>query len=78
MTRPARSELEAMREDGLSPARRREFRESERAVARWERGRSCGGGAGLATALAWIDQLRSVFGDPAVDRSPWCGEDFRL
>ena len=78
MTRTSRRELEEMREDGLSEARRREFRAGEQAVARWERGRGSGGAAGLAAALAWIDELRGVFGDPPVDRSPWRGDDLRL
>jgi hypothetical protein len=28
--------------------------------------------------LNWIDQLRTLFGDPPVDRRPWRGDDFRL
>ncbi len=71
-----RRELEAMREDGLSEARGREFRASERAVARWERDHRSGADVGLAAVLTWIDQLRAVFGEPVVDRKPWLGDDY--
>ncbi len=32
----------------------------------------------LDATLDWIDQLRDVFGEPAVDQEPWQGDDFRL
>jgi len=74
MTRPTAEELASLREDGLSESVRREFQASARATAAWERGH----GAGLEAILDWIEQLRSIFGDPAVDRAPWRGSDFRL
>jgi len=74
MTRPTAEELASLREDGLSEARRREFQASARATAAWERMH----GADLEAILDWIDQLRSIFGDPPVDRTPWRGGDFRL
>jgi hypothetical protein len=74
MSRPAGEELEGMRQDGLSAEVRREFRAAARATAEWERAHP----AGLDEILDWIDQLRALFGDPAVDRTPWRGEDFRL
>jgi hypothetical protein len=74
MTRPTAEELASLREDGLSDALRREFQASARATAAWERAH----GADLEATLDWIDQLRGVFGDPPVDRTPWRGSDFRL
>jgi hypothetical protein len=74
MTRPTAEELASLREDGLSETLRREFRASARATAAWEREH----GADLEAILDWIDQLRSIFGEPAVDRTPWRGNDFRL
>jgi hypothetical protein len=74
MTRPTAEELASLREDGLSETLRREFRASARATAAWEREH----GADLEAILDWIDQLRSIFGDPPVDRTPWRGSDFRL
>ena len=74
MTPPTTEELASLREDGLSEARRREFQASARATAEWERRH----GAGLEEILDWIEQLRSIFGDPPVDRTPWRGSDFRL
>lgn len=32
----------------------------------------------LADVLEWIDALRARFGDPAVDSTPWRGNDLRL
>jgi len=78
MTRLSREELEQLRADGLSEARRRDFRAAERAGEAWRRERSAGGGAGVEAVLDWIDQLREVFGEPEVDRRPWVGSDFRL
>lgn len=74
MIRPTRTELESLREDGRSPQRCREFRASSQATARWDRDHP----TDLEAILAWIDELRSLFGDPPVDRSPWRGSDFRL
>lgn len=67
-------ELEEMRRDALSPERREEFRRSALAVGGWERDHP----VGLADILEWIDQLRTLFGEPVIDRAPWRGEDFRL
>jgi hypothetical protein len=70
-----REELEEMRREGLSPELRREFADAQRAVDEWERGRPR---RGLSDLLDWVDELRGVFGEPAVDRRPWKGNDFRL
>jgi hypothetical protein len=72
--KPSREELEAMRADAGSEERRRAFAESQRAAERWRREHP----AGLEGALAWIEELRRAFGDPPVDRRPWCGAEFRL
>lgn len=62
-------------DDGILPASAREdFEASRRAVAAWERAHP----VDIAGILDWIDQLRSVFGDPPVDRRPWRGDDYRL
>ena len=74
MTRPTRVELASLREDGLSEARRREFRASAQATAAWERAYP----SDVEAILDWIDQLRRAFGDPPVDERPWRGDDFRL
>ena len=68
------ADLEEMRRDALSDDARREFRDSASAVARWDRDHPID----LAAILLWIDELRAVFGDPPVDRTPWRGSDFRL
>jgi hypothetical protein len=69
-----RDELEEMRRDALSDDARRAFRDSANAIQGWEREHPLD----LADTLAWIDELRALFGDPPVDRSPWRGSDFRL
>jgi hypothetical protein len=74
VTRPTRRELDSLREDGLSEARRRELRASARATTAWESAHP----TDIEATLDWIEQLRSIFGDPPVDRTPWRGEDFRL
>ena len=74
MSRSRNEELEAMREDALSEAVRRDFRASAEATARWNRAHP----TDVAGILDWIDQLRGAFGDPPVDRRPWRGEDFRI
>jgi hypothetical protein len=71
---PTRAELDSLREDGLSPERRRQFAASAQATARWDREHP----TDLEAILAWIDELRAVFGDPPVDRTPWRASDFRL
>jgi hypothetical protein len=75
MTRLGRKELEDMREEGLSQALRQDFAAAEQAAAAWEQTRPP---LGLSAVLDLIDELRSVFGDPEVDRRPWVGTDFRL
>ena len=75
MSRPTREELESLREDGLSPERRRALREAARAGAPPESPR---GGPGIEAVLAWVDELRAVFGDPPPSLRPWRGSDFRL
>ena len=67
-------ELESMREDGLSAEIRRQFEASAEATARWDRAHPLD----VNAILDWIEQLRQAFGDPAVDRRPWRGNDFRL
>lgn len=74
MTRPEPGELASLREGGLSEAARREFRSSARATGAWERAHA----PDFEAILDWIDELRALFGDPAVDRTPWRGNDFRL
>ncbi|MEB2344075.1 MAG: hypothetical protein OZ948_04995 [Deltaproteobacteria bacterium] len=59
----------------ILPASAREgFEASRRAVRAWERAHPLG----IEEILDWIDQLRSLFGDPPVDRRPWHGDDFRI
>jgi len=67
-------ELEEFRDDALSEAARRDFRASAEATARWEREHP----TDVDAILAWIEELRHVFGDPPLDRRPWRGNDFRL
>jgi hypothetical protein len=74
MSRLAPEELESLREDGLSAARREAFRASARAVARWDEEHA----ADVDAILDWIDQLRALFGDAPVDHRAWRGADFRL
>jgi hypothetical protein len=74
VSRTTREELESLRADGISAARRAEFRVAEEATRAWDRAHP----ADLEAILAWIDELRALFGDPPVDRTPWRGEDFRL
>jgi hypothetical protein len=72
--KPEREELEGMRSDAESLERSRAFAGSRRAEERWRRARPLG----LDAALAWIEELRRLFGDPPVDRRPWRGTEFRL
>ena len=69
-----REELESLREDGLCAERRRAFERAARATGDWDRRHPLD----VDAVLDWIDQLRSLFGDPPVDRRPWRGSDFRL
>ena len=55
------------------PAVREDFARSVRAQRS-----ACAGPADLAAALDWNAQLRALFGDPPIDRSPWPERDFRL
>jgi hypothetical protein len=63
----AREELESLRSDGLSDARREDFRASARATRAWEARHP----TDLEGILAWIDALRAALGDPPVDRRRW-------
>jgi len=74
MRDPSARELAGFREDGLSEARRRDFEESARICAEWDRAHP----VSLEGILDWIDQLRALFGDPPVDPTPWRGDDFRI
>jgi hypothetical protein len=74
MSRPTDEALAEYREDGLSDSRRRDFEESTRICDEWDRAHP----VTLEGILDWIDQLRAAFGEPAVDREPWRGEDFRI
>jgi hypothetical protein len=67
-------DLEAFRQEGLSKARRDAFRAAAEAEVAWDRAHP----VDLEGILAFIDQLRALFGDPPVDRAPWQGNDFRL
>jgi hypothetical protein len=67
-------EMRDMREDALSGERAAEFELSLRAVREWERSHPMT----LEQALAWMESLRRLFGDPPVDLEPWRGSDFRL
>lgn len=79
MKRLTRTQLEEMREDGMSPRIRSDFADAKREIARWEHAR---GRArlqlGIEDMLVWVDALRAVFGEPEVDRRAWVGNDFRL
>ena len=67
-------ELETMRRDGLSDQVRQDFRASAEVTEAWERAHPLD----VDAVLAWIEELRQVFGDPPLDRRPWRGNDFRL
>jgi hypothetical protein len=70
----AREDLVAMRAEADSIERSRALAASRSAVERWAREHP----GDLESALDWIEELRRVFGDPPVDRTPWRGGDFRL
>jgi len=70
----SREDLDAFRAEGLSEARRDAFRRAAEAEASWDAAHP----VDLAAILDFIDQLRALFGDPPVDRTPWRGSDFRL
>ena len=74
MSQPSARELSGLLEDGLSEARRRDFEESARICADRDRAHP----VSLEGILDWIDQLRALFGEPCVDRTPWQGDDFRI
>jgi len=63
-----------MRRDWIIPDVDGEFARSEEAVREWERAHP----TTLDSILDWIDSVRSVLGDPPVNREPWRGDDFRL
>jgi hypothetical protein len=74
VTRARDDELDAMHEDVLAEAERRDLAAAARATERWDRAHP----TTLDSTLAWVEQLRAAFGDPPVDRRPWRGADFRL
>jgi hypothetical protein len=61
-------------EDQIIPDPGGEIARGEDLVLEWERANP----TTLRSTLDWVDQLRSLFGDRAVDRQPWPGNDFRL
>lgn len=74
MIRPTVQELASLREDAFDAARSRDLEASARRCAEWDRAHP----VSLEGILDWIEQLRRVFGDPPVDRTPWRGDDFRI
>lgn len=50
------------------------LRRSNELVLDWERAHP----TSLESLLDWSDEMRAVFGDPAPDRRPRHGNDFRL
>jgi len=73
MTRFSR-ELEEFRDEALSPESRAEWLASARAVEAWDRAHP----VSMETILGFIDQLREMFGEPEVDRTPWRGDKFLI
>ncbi len=69
-----REEQREFLEEGRSPEREQAFREAADKMRQWERSHP----QTLDGMLDWIDQLRSVFGEPPIDTRPWIGNDFRL
>jgi hypothetical protein len=61
-------------EEQLIPDPHGEIARGEDLVLEWERAHP----TTLAGILHFIDELRSLFGDPPVDLEPWQGTDFRL
>jgi len=74
MSRLSAAEIEELLRDARDPERTRAFAESARICEEWDRAHP----VGLEGILDWIEQLRALFGDPPVDRTPWRGDDFRL
>ncbi len=75
MTDPTRAEeLASLLADGRSEARRAALLASAKAVREWERAHP----AGIEEVLAFVDELRALFGDPPVSSAPWRGTDFRI
>ena len=74
MSRMSAEDLAEFRAEAFDPERTRAFAESARICEEWDRAHP----VGLEGILDWIDQLRALFGDPPVDRTPWRGDDFRL
>jgi hypothetical protein len=68
------SALDAWLREARDAARRAALAASASTTAAWERQHALD----VDAALDWIDQLRALFGDPATDRRPWAGDDFRL
>ena len=74
MSREERRSLEAWRDHALSDETRSDLRRSTATSEAWEREHP----TSLASTLDWIDQLRSLFGEPPVERAPWRGDDYRF
>jgi hypothetical protein len=58
----------------IDESARESFEESRHVVEAWDRAHP----VGVEGILDFIDQLRSLFGDPPVCRLPWRGDDFRV
>jgi hypothetical protein len=69
-----REALLEFRAEGLSEERRLAFRESAAITEKWDREHPLG----LAGVLDFIDQLREMLGEPAVNTEPWRGDDFKI
>lgn len=74
MTLPSPAEQAQILAEAHSESVRANFAASERACEAWERAHP----TTLEGILDWIEQLRQLFGDPPVDRTPWKGDDFRI
>jgi hypothetical protein len=74
MTRLSPAECEQILAEARSDTVRANFAASERACEAWDRAHP----VTLEGILDWIEQLRQLFGDPPVDRTPWKGDDFRI
>jgi hypothetical protein len=73
VTRLSRADQEFV-DDALSPESRAEWAASARAVEAWDRAHP----VSMEAILSFIDQLREMFGEPPVDRTPWRGDKFLI
>lgn len=74
MTRLSPAECEEMLAEARSERVRANFAASARDCEAWDRAHP----TTLEGILEWIEQLRQVFGDPPVDRTPSVADDFRI